>query len=203
MGNRRYARAGIKGFFDFTPEWTYDLRFSRESGEDLMVAASILLRGCWNMFLRVLISSIVLQTLILSATAQNAHMFCLNSVQALKARGDKVVQSRSARVPEDAGKPSVVDFESILFEGLTYELVADKTEQERSSISPLRMFSSAAGQLFQLWNKFKLESSGAVFLPVFNSTQLRFSYSDIFETRAHPEKGGHGPSVLLRFSLRR
>jgi hypothetical protein len=181
----------------------YFIRIVEESGEGLMVAASILLRRWWKMFLRVLISSIVLQTLILSATAQNAHMFCLNSVQALKARGDKVVQSRSARAPENAGKPSVVDFESILFEGLTYELVAVKTEQERSSISPLRIFSSAAGQLFQLWNKFQLESSGAVFLPIFSSTQLRFSYSDIFETRAHPEKGGHGPSILFRYSFRR
>lgn len=174
-----------------------------------MFAASILLRRWWNMFLRVFISSIVLQMLIFSANAQNAHMFCLTSVQALKPRGDQAVQSGSARafendVAKSAEKSTMMDFEAILFEGLSYGVVADKTEQtELPSISSMRIFSSAAGQLFQLWSKFRLESSGAVFIPVFNTAQLRFCYSDIFESRAHPEKGGHGPSILLRYSFRR
>ena len=32
-------------------------------------------------------------------------------------------------------------------------------------------------------------------------SEVAFAYSDIFESRANPEKGGHGPAVLFRYAL--
>ena len=33
--------------------------------------------------------------------------------------------------------------------------------------------------------------------------RLALAYSDIFETRSHPDKGGHGPGIVFRYDFRR
>jgi hypothetical protein len=46
-----------------------------------------------------------------------------------------------------------------------------------------------------------LERDGALFRPVGTSKRVAFAYSDVFETRRNPEKGGHGVSILYRCDL--
>lgn len=129
-------------------------------------------------------------------------MFCLSSVQTLKPRVQQAINSRAesiAQIPDEAADTSlaIIRFEGFTYEGSAYESSVDDLP------SPFRLFHTTAGQLFRLWSRFQIEQTGAVFMPVFQSAQLRFCYSDIFETRAHPERGGHGPSILFRYSFRR
>lgn len=168
----------------------------------LISAAPNLLKRCSNMFLRVLLISIVLQTLVRSATAQDAHMFCLSSVQNLKARVQQSIDSTAEPIARLRDEPADTSLAIIRFNGLTYEGSTQESVVDDLP-SPFRLFHSTAGQLFRLWSRFQVEQTGAVFMPVFQSAQLRFCYSDIFETRAHPERGGHGPSILFRYSFRR
>jgi hypothetical protein len=46
-------------------------------------------------------------------------------------------------------------------------------------------------------------SGGLIHALPHGASQLRLGYSDIFETGGNAEKGGHGPSILFRYTLGR
>ena len=155
------------------------------------------------MFLRVCLSALLLLAVVQPLAAQNSHMFCLASVQSLKPQDDWRVRAKAKLEEAKVATSTVLTSAVIEFERLAYQGVSSETlKSDLSASSPVRTTNSTAGQLFRLWGRFRLDQSGALFLPVFTSAQLRLCYSDIFETRAHPEKGGHGLSVLLRYSFR-
>ena len=56
--------------------------------------------------------------------------------------------------------------------------------------------------LFTWLPGWRLESDRGLFHSFRNQASvLAFAYSDIFETRANPDKGGHGPGILFRHDL--
>jgi hypothetical protein len=74
--------------------------------------------------------------------------------------------------------------------------------REKLEISAVKSSPIKSPIVARIFSKWRVDATGGLTRPVLNSgSQLRLGYSDIFETRGNPDKGGHGVSILFKHNF--
>ncbi|MGZ8901478.1 MAG: hypothetical protein ACXW3Z_15410 [Limisphaerales bacterium] len=64
--------------------------------------------------------------------------------------------------------------------------------------------SSTLPHLLAWLDGWRMDMERGLFRPLRNqASRLAIAYTDVFDTRGHPDKGGHGLGILLRYDFRK